>query len=195
MGVRHSDLRLDQWLLDNDMDARLSDFNGSGYNARAALGLEGSKALGHKESSYYLPRDPTTDNRNESDLFALGSVLYELNNMIRDESAELSDAQRGRVDAGTNEQQHGGYRVGARFRAARAWGDHPAKGLSKAAPEPAERGNPLAVPLLKFIKSLRENTVLLSNLLYRDLLISSYLSLIYLLKTLAVRDLDIPGVG
>jgi len=78
MGVRHSDLRLDQWLLDNDMNARLSDFNGSGYDARAALGLEGSKALGHEESSYYLPRDPTTDNRNESDLFALGSVLYEL---------------------------------------------------------------------------------------------------------------------
>ena len=78
MGVRHSDLRLDQWLLDNDMDARLSDFNGSGYDARAALGLEGSKALGHEELSYYLPRDPTTDNRNESDLFALGSVLYKL---------------------------------------------------------------------------------------------------------------------
>jgi len=26
-GVRHSDLRLDQWLLDADLNARLSDFN------------------------------------------------------------------------------------------------------------------------------------------------------------------------
>ena len=37
--------------------------------------------------------------------------------------------------------------------------------------------------------------MLLSNLSYRDLLISSHLSVIYLLETLAVRDLDIPGVG
>lgn len=78
MRVRHSDLRLDQWLLDNEMNARLSDFNGSGYDARAALGLEGSKAVGNEESSYFLPRDPAADNTNETDLFALGSVLYEL---------------------------------------------------------------------------------------------------------------------
>lgn len=78
MGVRHSDLRLDQWLLDADLNARLSDFNASGYDAKAALGLEGSKALGHEDPSHYLPRDPMTDNGVESDLFALGSVLYEL---------------------------------------------------------------------------------------------------------------------
>lgn len=78
MGVRHSDLRLDQWLLDDDLSARLSDFNGSGYDAKAALGLEGSKALGNEIASHYLPRDPMTDNGIESDLFALASVLYEL---------------------------------------------------------------------------------------------------------------------
>lgn len=78
MGVRHSDLRLDQWLLDADLNARLSDFNASGYDAKAVLGLEGSKALGHEDPSHYLPRDPMIDNGIESDLFALGSVLYEL---------------------------------------------------------------------------------------------------------------------
>jgi len=78
MGVRHSDLRLDQWLLDADLNPRLSDFNGSGYDSAAALGLKGSKALGNEISSHYLPRDPMMDNGVESDLFALGSVLYEL---------------------------------------------------------------------------------------------------------------------
>ena len=78
MGVRHSDLRLDQWLLDTGLNARLSDFNGSGYDSIEALGLEGSKALGNEISSHYLPRDPIKDNGVESDLFALGSVLYEL---------------------------------------------------------------------------------------------------------------------
>ena len=53
MGVRHSDLRLDQWLLDADLNARLSDFNASGYDAKTALGLEGSKALGHEISSHF----------------------------------------------------------------------------------------------------------------------------------------------
>ena len=45
-GVRHSDLRLDQWLLDVDFNARLIDFNGSGYDPCPNLGLEGSEAVG-----------------------------------------------------------------------------------------------------------------------------------------------------
>ena len=78
MGVTHSDLRLDQWLLDRVFDARLSDFNGSGYERNTALELEGCKPLGIEISSHYLPRDPMADNTVESDIFALGSSLYEL---------------------------------------------------------------------------------------------------------------------
>lgn len=77
-GVRHSDLRLDQWLLDVDWNARLIDFNGSGYDPCRTLGLEGSEAVGMERSSHYMPRDPSLDSTVTSDLFALGSVLYEL---------------------------------------------------------------------------------------------------------------------
>lgn len=65
-------------MLDADFNARLSDFNGSGYDANQSLGLEGCKAIANEIASHYLPRDPETDNTVESDLFALGSVLYEL---------------------------------------------------------------------------------------------------------------------
>ena len=78
MGVRHSDLRLDQWLLDPAMDARLSDFNGSGFDGDPSLEILGSKAIGIEETSHFLPRDPEPDNTTASDLFALGSSLYEL---------------------------------------------------------------------------------------------------------------------
>ncbi|KAF1347693.1 kinase-like domain-containing protein [Delphinella strobiligena] len=77
-GVRHSDIRLDQWLLDSELDARLSDFNASGFDANERLGLEGSKALGIEGPSHFMPRDPMDDNTVESDIFALGSALYEL---------------------------------------------------------------------------------------------------------------------
>lgn len=72
MGVRHSDLRLDQWLLDAGLNVRLTDLNGSGYDADTTLGLGGSKALGHEISSHYLPRDPMADNGIESELFGVG---------------------------------------------------------------------------------------------------------------------------
>ena len=78
MGVRHSDLRLDQWLLDPAMNARLTDFNGSGFDGDPSLGIVGSKAIGIEETSHFLPRDPEPDNTTKSDLFALGSSLYEL---------------------------------------------------------------------------------------------------------------------
>lgn len=77
-GVRHADIRLDQWLLDCEWNARLSDFNASGFDTNEALGLEGSKALGLEPPSHFMPRDPTEDSSVRSDLFALGSTLYEL---------------------------------------------------------------------------------------------------------------------
>lgn len=43
-GVLHADLRLDQWLLDDDMQPRLADFNGSGFDSQPVLGLEFTKA-------------------------------------------------------------------------------------------------------------------------------------------------------
>lgn len=77
-GVRHSDLRLDQWLVDAGLNARLSDFNASGFDAQPNLGLDGRPAQGLESPSYYLPRDPELDSTVQSDLFALGSALYEL---------------------------------------------------------------------------------------------------------------------
>lgn len=78
MGVRHSDFRLEQWLLDEMLNARLSDFNASGYDSNAELGLKGSEAIGAENASHFLPRDPAHDSTVESDLFALGSTLFEL---------------------------------------------------------------------------------------------------------------------
>lgn len=78
MGVRHSDFRLEQWLLDETLDARLSDFNASGYDPNVEIGLEGSEAIGAENASHFMPRDHVHDNTVESDLFALGSTLYEL---------------------------------------------------------------------------------------------------------------------
>lgn len=77
-GIRHSDLRLDQWLLDENFDARLCDFNASGLDANEQLGLQGSRSVGLEAYSHFMPRDSETDSTVCSDLFALGSSLYEL---------------------------------------------------------------------------------------------------------------------
>ncbi|THW77460.1 kinase-like protein [Aureobasidium pullulans] len=77
-GVRHSDIRLEQWFLDSGLNARLGDFNTSGYDDNPTLGLQGAKALGVECASHFMPRDPCEDNTIQSDLFALGSALYEL---------------------------------------------------------------------------------------------------------------------
>ncbi|EHY60289.1 hypothetical protein HRR83_000052 [Exophiala dermatitidis] len=69
-GVIHSDLKLEQYLLDNDMNARLSDFN--------AASCPGRPALGYEKATHFLPRPPEEDNTVRTDLFALGSTLYEL---------------------------------------------------------------------------------------------------------------------
>ncbi|KAF2176869.1 kinase-like protein [Zopfia rhizophila CBS 207.26] len=77
-GVRHSDFRLDQWLVDASLNARLSDFDAAGFDNQPNFGLKARWALGLEVPSHYLPRDPEKNNTVESDLFALGSSLYEL---------------------------------------------------------------------------------------------------------------------
>ncbi|KAE8139273.1 kinase-like protein [Aspergillus pseudotamarii] len=69
-GVIHSDLALRQFFLDDNMDVRLGDFNSSQW--------PGEMALGYEKASHCLPRDYEQPNTVASDLFALGSTLYEL---------------------------------------------------------------------------------------------------------------------
>ncbi len=71
-GVRHSDVRLDQWLVDSMLNARLCDFNTSGFDDQPDLGLKGWQASGLESGSHYLPRNPLDDNTIESDLFCAG---------------------------------------------------------------------------------------------------------------------------
>lgn len=68
--IIHSDLNLKQVMLDNGLNARLSDFNASACLGRPALGYE--------KATHFLPRDFNDPNTVQSDLFALGSTLYEL---------------------------------------------------------------------------------------------------------------------
>lgn len=77
-GVKHSDFRLDQWLVDKMLNARLSDFNAAGFDDQPGLGLRARRALGLERPSYFLPRDANESNTVASDLFAFGSSLYEL---------------------------------------------------------------------------------------------------------------------
>jgi serine/threonine protein kinase len=77
-GVRHSDIKLSQWLVGSDLNVYLSDFNGCGYDAQPLVGISSMKALSYESPSHFMPRDPFDDNTVKSDLFALGSALYEL---------------------------------------------------------------------------------------------------------------------
>ncbi|RMD42122.1 hypothetical protein DV735_g3001, partial [Chaetothyriales sp. CBS 134920] len=69
-GVIHSDLALRQYLVDDNLNALLADFNASQLGEHVALGYE--------KATHCLPRDYTDLNTVASDLFALGSTLYEL---------------------------------------------------------------------------------------------------------------------
>ncbi|OAP55706.1 hypothetical protein AYL99_09858 [Fonsecaea erecta] len=68
--IIHSDLNLKQILVDDELNARLSDFNASS--------CLGQVALGYEKATHFLPRDPSGPNTVQTDLFALGSTLYEL---------------------------------------------------------------------------------------------------------------------
>lgn len=69
-GVRHSDIRLEQWLVDKDLDALLSDFNASRFSDQPNLALKGRLAQGLDLSGHCLPRDPNIDNTVMSDNFS-----------------------------------------------------------------------------------------------------------------------------
>ena len=69
-GIIHSDICLRQFLMYEDCNARLSDFAASSFGGHEALGME--------NASHYMPRDPESPNTIKTDLFALGSTLYEL---------------------------------------------------------------------------------------------------------------------
>lgn len=68
--IIHSDLALRQFFLDDNLNARLGDFN--------SAQCPGHLALGYEKASHCLPRDYEAPNFVASDLFALGSTLYEL---------------------------------------------------------------------------------------------------------------------
>ncbi|GIK04366.1 hypothetical protein Aspvir_008447 [Aspergillus viridinutans] len=69
-GVIHSDLALRQFFVDDKLNLRLGDFNSSQ--------CPGHLALGYEKASHCLPRDYDLPNTEASDIFALGSTLYEL---------------------------------------------------------------------------------------------------------------------
>lgn len=69
-GVIHSDLALRQFFVDDNFNLRLGDFNSSQ--------CVGYPALGYEKASHCLPRDYELPNTVTSDIFALGSTLYEL---------------------------------------------------------------------------------------------------------------------
>jgi serine/threonine protein kinase len=77
-GIIHSDLRLEQWLVDTRLNARLGDFNGAGFEDQYDLGLKARRPIGLEIPSHCLPRDVDKETTLTSDLFALGSSLYEL---------------------------------------------------------------------------------------------------------------------
>lgn len=69
--IIHSDLSARQFLVSpNGKDIRLSDFGGSS--------LDGSDAIVMENATHFLPRDEDAPNTVLSDLFALGSTLYEI---------------------------------------------------------------------------------------------------------------------
>ncbi|PYI36317.1 kinase-like protein [Aspergillus indologenus CBS 114.80] len=70
MNVIHSDLSARQFLVSRSGNLRLSDFGGSS--------LDGAEAIVMENATHFLPRDEDSPNTVQSDLFALGSTIYEI---------------------------------------------------------------------------------------------------------------------
>lgn len=68
--VIHADLAAKQFLVDKALNVRLSDFGGSS--------LHGSEAMVRETVTHFLPRDIDAPCTVQSDIFALGSTLYEI---------------------------------------------------------------------------------------------------------------------
>ncbi|KUJ14097.1 kinase-like protein [Mollisia scopiformis] len=70
--IIHSDLAARQFLLDSELHVKISDFGFSSFSDGDVLGFE--------NSSHQLPRELDSDKPStvQSDLFALGSTLYEI---------------------------------------------------------------------------------------------------------------------
>jgi serine/threonine protein kinase len=69
-GIIHSDLSARQFLVDRHLNVRIADFGGSS--------LHGSEAIVMENATHFLPRDDESPNTVQSDIFALGSTIYEI---------------------------------------------------------------------------------------------------------------------
>ncbi|KFY07756.1 hypothetical protein V492_06856 [Pseudogymnoascus sp. VKM F-4246] len=69
-GVWHCDVRTTNFLLDDDLRLKIIDFEGSS--------LDGCEPLSLEMTRYLLPRDPREPSTAATELFALGSTIYEI---------------------------------------------------------------------------------------------------------------------
>lgn len=69
-GIIHCDIKPRNFLLDTSLDIKIIDFSGSS--------LDGSKSSSGEGTRFYLPRHWKEQSTVTTDLFALGSTLYEI---------------------------------------------------------------------------------------------------------------------